>query len=283
MEKTGRRSGGRTSGNRGCAAASIERAGRMARDIEAIAGFTEDGPARRPQPAHVLPVVAHRRATTWRGEAAAAVCEVRVDAAGNLHARPRAWDGRTRRGCAGPTSTRSPPAGSSTAWWGWWWRWRCCAPRPAAAVELIVFAEEEGTTFNLGMLGSRAWAGARRGGRAPRAPQQRRARTTSARAPRTGWIPSGWRRSGFAPADYLGLIEAHVEQGPGLWNAGEPVAVVTAIAGRRQYLCTLRREANHAGATRMADRRDALAGAAEAVTGAGSPGPRARTGRTGTR
>jgi allantoate deiminase len=61
------------------------------------------------------------------------------------------------------------------------------------------------------------------------------------------------------------MIETHVEQGPALWNAGVPVAVVTAIAGRRQYQCSLTGEANHAGATGMGDRRDALAGTAQAV------------------
>ena len=70
----------------------------------------------------------------------------------------------------------------------------------------------------------------------------------------------------FSPASYKGLIETHVEQGPALWKAGEPVAVVTAIHGRRQYRCRIGGTANHAGSTRMADRRDALAGAAQAVT-----------------
>jgi hydantoinase/carbamoylase family amidase len=68
------------------------------------------------------------------------------------------------------------------------------------------------------------------------------------------------------PGAYRGLIETHVEQGPSLWKAGKPAAIVTAIAGRRQYLCTLAGEANHAGATNMADRRDALAGAARIVS-----------------
>jgi hydantoinase/carbamoylase family amidase len=68
------------------------------------------------------------------------------------------------------------------------------------------------------------------------------------------------------PGRYRGLIETHVEQGPALWKAGTPAAVVTAIAGRRQYACSLTGEANHAGATRMTDRHDALAGAAQVIT-----------------
>jgi len=48
-----------------------------------------------------------------------------------------------------------------------------------------------------------------------------------------------------------------------MWNGSEPLAVVSAIAGRRQYLVRVRGAANHAGTTSMRDRRDALAGAAE--------------------
>lgn len=135
---------------------------------------------------------------------------------------------------------------------------------PGAAVELIVFAEEEGTTFNLGMLGSRAWTG-NVGVERLRALRNSAGQDYLTAGAPHGVAPERLETERFRPSDYLGLIEAHVEQGPGLWNAGTPVAVVTAIAGRRQYLCTLRGEANHAGATLMADRRDALAGAAETV------------------
>ena len=132
---------------------------RLARDIEAIAGFTEADPK-----------IGHSRPTfspSWRkardyviAGGRGAGCLTRVDAAGQLACPARrAWGGTTRHGCAAPTWTRSPPAGSTTAWWASWWRWKCFARRPDAPVELIVFAEEEGTTFSLGMLGSRAWAG----------------------------------------------------------------------------------------------------------------------------
>jgi allantoate deiminase len=50
-----------------------------------------------------------------------------------------------------------------------------------------------------------------------------------------------------------------------MWNQNIPVAVVTAINGRRQYICTVTGIANHAGSTKMTDRRDALAAAAEMI------------------
>ena len=136
---------------------------------------------------------------------------------------------------------------------------------PDAPLELIVFAEEEGTTFALGMLGSRAWAGTL-------GPEELSALVNSAgldflsAGAAHGVNPKRIEAERFSPASYKGLIETHVEQGPALWKAGEPVAVVTAIHGRRQYRCRIGGTANHAGSTRMADRRDALAGAAQAVT-----------------
>jgi OHCU decarboxylase len=65
---------------------------------------------------------------------------------------------------------------------------------------------------------------------------------------------------------YLGFIEVHIEQGPGMWRRGDRLAVVSAIAGRKQYRVVVSGEANHAGATSMRDRRDALAAAAEMIT-----------------
>ena len=137
---------------------------------------------------------------------------------------------------------------------------------PDAAVELIIFAEEEGTTFGLGMVGSRAWAGTLDPGKLRLLRNSQGKDYLSAGAGH-GVAAERLAADRLQPERYLGLIEAHVEQGPGMWSAGIAVAVVTAIAGRRQYGCTFTGEANHAGATAMKDRRDALAGAAQAVIG----------------
>ncbi|MEO6435920.1 MAG: M20/M25/M40 family metallo-hydrolase, partial [Tepidisphaeraceae bacterium] len=67
------------------------------------------------------------------------------------------------------------------------------------------------------------------------------------------------------PRRYLGLIEAHIEQGPGMWKRDERIAIVTAIAGRRQYRVHIRGVANHAGSTSMQDRHDALVAAATCI------------------
>jgi OHCU decarboxylase len=67
------------------------------------------------------------------------------------------------------------------------------------------------------------------------------------------------------PADLLGFIEVHIEQGPVLLERGLAVGVVTAIAGSSRYLVELTGLASHAGTTPMDMRKDAAAAAAEIV------------------
>jgi len=69
----------------------------------------------------------------------------------------------------------------------------------------------------------------------------------------------------YAPADVLGYLEVHIEQGPVLEQAGEPLGVVNAIASQGRYRVSIRGEAGHAGTVPMAVRHDALAAAAEMV------------------
>ena len=47
-----------------------------------------------------------------------------------------------------------------------------------------------------------------------------------------------------------------------MWLRNQPLAVVRAIAGRRQYGIKIEGRANHAGTTPMDQRHDALLGAA---------------------
>jgi len=77
--------------------------------------------------------------------------------------------------------------------------------------------------------------------------------------------PSMLLEDKFDPRRYFGLIEAHIEQGPGMWKRNESIAIVTAIAGRKQYKVHIRGVANHAGSTSMQDRKDALVAAATCI------------------
>jgi acetylornithine deacetylase/succinyl-diaminopimelate desuccinylase-like protein len=80
------------------------------------------------------------------------------------------------------------------------------------------------------------------------------------RAEETG--PMGSRALERLPRAYL---ELHIEQGPVLERAGEPLGIVTAIAGQARGQKVFEGRADHAGTTPMEARRDALVDAARFV------------------
>ena len=131
-------------------------------------------------------------------------------------------------------------------------------------LELVIFAEEEGTTFGLGMLGSRAWCGRLTVEQLAKLQNSHGQNYLEAGAAH-GVGPERIAEEAIYVSDYRGMIELHIEQGPAMWKRGQAVAAVTAINGRHQYLVRVGGMANHAGSTSMADRNDALAGAAEMI------------------
>jgi N-carbamoyl-L-amino-acid hydrolase len=66
------------------------------------------------------------------------------------------------------------------------------------------------------------------------------------------------------------FIELHIEQGRGLVDLAAPVGVASAIWPHGRWRFDLTGEANHAGTTRMADRRDPMLTYAETVLAAHS-------------
>lgn len=61
-------------------------------------------------------------------------------------------------------------------------------------------------------------------------------------------------------------MELHIEQGINLYNEHIPVGVVEGIVGITRYKITVCGEANHAGTTPMAFRKDAVVAAAQLIT-----------------
>jgi acetylornithine deacetylase/succinyl-diaminopimelate desuccinylase-like protein len=80
------------------------------------------------------------------------------------------------------------------------------------------------------------------------------------RAEETG--PMGSRALAELPEAFL---EVHIEQGPVLERAGEPLGVVTAIAGQARGAVVFEGRADHAGTTPMGARDDALVKAARFI------------------
>lgn len=128
-------------------------------------------------------------------------------------------------------------------------------------VEVIAFAEEEGQRYRATFLGS----GALIGGFKPEWLDQKDADGISMREAMTR---AGLQLDGIAalqrnPADYLGFVEVHIEQGPVLYELGLPLGVVTSINGCVRHQVQILGLASHAGTTPMDRRRDAALAAAE--------------------
>jgi beta-ureidopropionase / N-carbamoyl-L-amino-acid hydrolase len=129
--------------------------------------------------------------------------------------------------------------------------------------EVIGFAEEEGQRYKATFLGS----GALIGGFNPAWLDQKDADGVTMREamkhaglPATLEAIAALKRN---PADYLGFVEVHIEQGPVLNEIDLPLGIVTSINGGVRYLCEVIGMASHAGTTPMNRRRDAASAVAE--------------------
>ncbi|HWR85212.1 MAG TPA: allantoate amidohydrolase [Rhodoglobus sp.] len=131
------------------------------------------------------------------------------------------------------------------------------------AIEVVAFSDEEGTRFGNALLGSRAFAGTWDDAwwelEDAEGLSLRDAFVDFGLDPAR--LPGAFRR----PEEFVGYLEAHIEQGPILEEADRRLAVVTSIAGARRFELILTGQAGHAGGARIERRRDALVGAAEVV------------------
>ena len=134
---------------------------------------------------------------------------------------------------------------------------------PRRSIDIIVFASEEPTRFGVGCLGSRLMTGAMTpdAARLMRDASGVSLEEARAAAGHIGDIESAQ----LAPGDIEAFLELHIEQGPVLERLNVAVGIVTAIAAPTTLRVTVHGEGGHAGALLMADRRDALASAAEVV------------------
>ncbi|MCI9888711.1 M20 family metallo-hydrolase [Micrococcales bacterium 31B] len=82
---------------------------------------------------------------------------------------------------------------------------------------------------------------------------------------KVGINPDSALRNAWAPNSLHAYIELHIEQGPLLEKSGHDIGVVTAIAGIDRLMARFVGRADHAGATPMDGRLDALSAAAAAV------------------
>ncbi len=141
---------------------------------------------------------------------------------------------------------------------------RASGHRLSRPLGVAAFADEEGARFGVACAGSRLITGAL-------APDRTLALADSAGVTmaeamkQSGVDASAVGRDDEALRRIGVFIELHIEQGRGLADLGRPVAVGSSIWPHGRWRFTLEGEANHAGTTRLADRRDPMLDLATAI------------------
>ncbi|WP_230875115.1 Zn-dependent hydrolase [Lysinibacillus cavernae] len=132
---------------------------------------------------------------------------------------------------------------------------------PTKKIQVVAFKDEEGTRFGFGLLGSSAMAGL--------LTEEQLQHTDEAGIS----IEEAMKEFQLSPYplvkaqrdDIKAYLEMHIEQGKVLENEGLPVGVVTGIAAPLWLEITVTGVSEHAGATPMPIRQDALTAASEMI------------------
>jgi N-carbamoyl-L-amino-acid hydrolase len=132
---------------------------------------------------------------------------------------------------------------------------------------IVNFGDEEGARFGLACVGSRLATGQLTAEQAGRLTDGDG--VTLPRAMETaGYDPEGIGPDPERLARIGAFVELHVEQGRALDLSGDAVGIASAIWPHGRWRFDFRGEANHAGTTRLVDRRDPMLSYAETVLAA---------------
>ncbi|WP_066945288.1 allantoate amidohydrolase [Microtetraspora fusca] len=138
---------------------------------------------------------------------------------------------------------------------------------PSRPVGVVNFADEEGARFGVACGGSRIITGALDGERA-RGLRDADGTTLAEAVARAGRDPAHLGPDPEALRRIGVFVELHVEQGRALADLDRPVAVGSSIWPHGRWRLDLLGEANHAGTTRLEDRRDPMLALAAVITAA---------------
>ena len=190
----------------------------------------------------------------------------RVDEAGNLIARMKGQDEKLPAILMGSHLDTVPDGGKYDGVLGCVGGLEICETFkeegyiPRHPIEVIVFTDEEGFRFGKGLTGSSAICG-----QDPDVSDseldiygEERGKVMES----YGITSADMLKAAKDPFSVHCFIELHVEQGARLYKTDTSVGVVSSIAGVNRYDVMVTGEANHAGSTAMADRKDALVAAA---------------------
>ena len=131
-------------------------------------------------------------------------------------------------------------------------------------IEVIVFAEEEGSNFGSTLSGSKALVG-KYGVDEMKKLKNPEGKTMYDMARDAGYDPDSMPSHLLRPELVKAMIELHIEQSVVLESKGIPVGIVQAVAGIKALEIRLKGVSNHAGATPMNLRQDPMVAAAHLI------------------
>ena len=129
--------------------------------------------------------------------------------------------------------------------------------QPDRPIAIVAFADEEGARFGIACAGSRLMTGALDADKA-RGLVGRDGPTMAEAMRDNGFNPTSLGTDSERIARIGQFVELHVEQGKGLVDVSEPVGVAECIWPHGRYRFTFCGTADHAGTTRMQDRKDPM-------------------------
>ena len=139
--------------------------------------------------------------------------------------------------------------------------------QPRRPLAVTCFTDEEGGRFGVACIGSRLAAGVLTPEKA-RALHDSDGITLDEALRQAGRDPGALGAETDRLARIGAFVELHVEQGRGLVDLDASIAVGTAILPHGRWRVDINGEPNHAGTTRMADRRDPMLGLARLIDAA---------------
>ena len=129
-------------------------------------------------------------------------------------------------------------------------------------IDVVIFAEEEGSRFNWGLLGSSVWTGKLDPRKLENIKDSRGVSYSEA------MVQAGFEANDpslLEPQKIRAMLEVHIEQGAVLEKQGYRIGLVEAIAGIQHLDVNIAGRADHAGTTPMKERLDALQAAARII------------------
>ncbi len=134
---------------------------------------------------------------------------------------------------------------------------------PQYPLEVIIFANEEGTRFNNGLTGSRAICGSF-------SPEELQIQDSNGVSfykaiQEMGLNPDKVHEAKALKNKYKFFLEVHIEQGIELEKEQKRIGLVNSAAGQVVLKCTIFGRSDHAGATKMPQRQDALVEASKII------------------